>query len=586
MTGKVGAYKMDQSGMGHQGLEEQIVANFRGVTLEELDKHMGNADAGIIRTYLGWMQEQLNDWDLSDSAFLRPQIESWCASLRLHGADNQGIFDAFGTWMQNEIHKDPSCARRFLVAEQELHDTLFPRQSSEQASSEIEQGRADVITVRENKIIDISSGGEDSDLEILGWKSLNDTHNAAKTVDNTSTASPYSNANDQEYQLFHGAADGGPIPHSSKKGTKARKNSDSSRSRAPLHENYVCHRCNEKGEFESFSHMLSPEVDRTGIPTGHHLESCPTNLDPSYDRPPPPGYICYCCGAESKHPRTLCPENTMPTSLTQQRIRAGVDTGKSATYMGLDGYHPAYSKSRKRTRQPPPDVDVNYIHEERRALLERLIDDEHHSKPNNNTDSYRGNHYSPPPAKRSRRGASEKQLDRQGDTGQRGQRGFHKPRKFRGRSPLSSNNRKGPTELLVRHSSEMDGRLSYWDDIYGDAAIPDSPTSSSKRLVASDLWRADNAASENPERAIQLLWPEADASWVSDMVSLDVDNFFAELDGFMENRTAPSKTDSDQAHLADAEDMLENARDGHPDAKDEGSVVEVKANKSRRQGTS
>ncbi|KAK7748996.1 hypothetical protein SLS53_001022 [Cytospora paraplurivora] len=249
------------------------------------------------------------------------------------------------------------------------------------------------------------------------------------------------------------------------------------------------------------------------------------------------------------------------------RIRAGVDTGLPATSMGLDGYHPAYSEPRKRTREPSRDVDATYIHEERRALLEHLDDDEHHSKPYDNADSYRGNHSTLPPAKRSRRGMSEKQLDRQSDHGQRGQRGLQAPRKSRGRSPLSSNNRKGSTELFVHHSSEKDGRLSYWDDSYGDANIPDSPTSSSKRLVASDFWRPDNAASDNPEAAVQLLWPEADASWVSGMSSFDIDNFFAEMDAFMENRTA-------------------NATDAHTDAKGSGSVVEVRIHKSRRQETS
>ncbi|ROW14529.1 hypothetical protein VPNG_03118 [Cytospora leucostoma] len=545
---------MNQGEMGHKGLKKQGVVDFRGVTLEELDKYAENEDATVIRTYLGWLQEHLNDWDLSDSASLRPQIDSWCASLRLHGADNQGIFDAFGTWSKDEIHKDPTCARRLGFAEQELHDTLFPRQSSEQASSEIEHGRVDAITVRENKIIDISSGGEDSDLEILAWTNLNDTPNAAKALYNTNTTNPHSIADNQETQLLDEGADGGHNPHARMRGTKARKNSTSSRSRGPVPINYVCYRCNRKGEIESFSHLLSPEVDQAKLPTGHHLESCPTNLDPSYDTPPPLG--------------------------------AGVDTGQLATSMGLDGYHPAYIESRKRTREPFRDVDATYIHEDRRALLERLEDDEHHSKPYNNADKYRGSHYSPPLAKRSRRGMSEKQLDRQSDRGQRGQRGFQEPRKSRGRSPLSSNNRKGSTELFVRYSSERDGRLSYWDDSYGDTNIPDSPTFSSKRLVATDFWRPDNTASDKPEAAMQLLWPEADASWVSDMVSFDVDNFFAELDGFMENGIAPSKTDSDRAHCADAEDMLKNATDGHPDAKGSGSVIEVRVNKSRRQGTS
>lgn len=49
---------------------------------------------------------------------------------------------------------------------------------------------------------------------------------------------------------------------------------------------------------------------------------CPTNLDDSFDIPPPPGYTCKLCGVRGQHYNTLCPLNREKTSLTQQRRNA------------------------------------------------------------------------------------------------------------------------------------------------------------------------------------------------------------------------------------------------------------------------
>ncbi|KUI68115.1 hypothetical protein VM1G_04029 [Cytospora mali] len=500
---------MEKGGIGQQGLKEVGNDNFRCITLKELDKCVRSHGQDVLNTYLGWLQEQLNDWDLSDPAVLRPQIDSWCASLRFHGLDDQNIFDAFTVWKTKEIETDASNARRFLVTEEELRDVLSLKQAIEQSSPEVKRGKSDVIAVKYEKSIDLSSGTENSEVEFLGGKSPFKKHNTAKTVNNTNAESMRSTAANQDNQPMHRDAYGD---------RNASTNSSRSKNRPG----------NRQGK-------------------GHHVEDCPTNLDPSYDQIPEHGYKCYCCGAQRQHLTTLCPGNRNPQSLTQQRIRAGITTDEPSASMVSDHYRPTYSKPHKRERELSEDVDANYIHEDRRALMKLDEDDlinpnrcalserpahrRQSPQPDMKTGSNRGSHYSPPLSKR-RRMRNERQLERQREKIRRSSQKSVKPS---GQSQSSGKDHEDLTGLLpqvIHHNSEKDGRLSPWDE--GDAGLDLSNLylySSKKRPLDSDFCESDS-----PEAALQLLFSDADSLWVSDMVNFNVDKFFDELDVFMENR--------------------------------------------------
>jgi hypothetical protein len=62
----------------------------------------------------------------------------------------------------------------------------------------------------------------------------------------------------------------------------------------------------------------------TDSSAGHHLQVCPTNMDPSYDQPPDKFYICAVCSARGDHYKSLCPKNADPYCLTQKRKAAGI----------------------------------------------------------------------------------------------------------------------------------------------------------------------------------------------------------------------------------------------------------------------
>ncbi|KAL2060965.1 hypothetical protein VTL71DRAFT_9017 [Oculimacula yallundae] len=68
---------------------------------------------------------------------------------------------------------------------------------------------------------------------------------------------------------------------------------------------YICNRCGKKG---------------------HHLQVCPTNLDPAYDRPPPSNYQCEICHVKGEHWKSLCPKNSDPYSIIQKRMAKGINT--------------------------------------------------------------------------------------------------------------------------------------------------------------------------------------------------------------------------------------------------------------------
>ncbi|KAK7742456.1 hypothetical protein SLS63_000020 [Diaporthe eres] len=400
---------MQQADMGRDsnGLGGEVL---RGISLQELDKRaQGHED--LVSLYLGWLQEHLNDWDLSDSAAFRPQIESWYASLRFHGYDDQRIRDAFTAWMSKQIQNDASCARRFLVVQEELLLILGGNQTIQPRDLGMDQGIAGVITIKEDKIIDVSSGDGDSDVEFLGWKRPDNMRSTSKSARHTFP--PLTGAN-KETQHMQGTETLGP---------------------------------------------------NDGLKDSHFKEQCPTNLDPSLDPKPTGGYQCYCCGAKEKHLTTLCPLNENPNSLTQQRIKAGVALSDSSPPpRGADNYRPRKSKKTStRTMDNAP------TYENRRALGHFEDDDDNRMDP--------------------ARRALLKRDDR-------------------------------------RRSG--DGRLSYWDDGYNDVKMSSTLFSEESRRSVPAMHQPSNSL----EAEIQRLYPDADAAWICEMASFDVDDFFRRLEDY------------------------------------------------------
>lgn len=57
------------------------------------------------------------------------------------------------------------------------------------------------------------------------------------------------------------------------------------------------------------------------------MQACPTNLNPAYDKAPGETYTCTVCHVSGDHYRSICPHNTDPFSITQQRRMAFIAAG-------------------------------------------------------------------------------------------------------------------------------------------------------------------------------------------------------------------------------------------------------------------
>ena len=68
------------------------------------------------------------------------------------------------------------------------------------------------------------------------------------------------------------------------------------------------------------------EADADLFESGHFLQVCPTNLDPTFDLPPNKTYQCPICRKWGKHYSSLCPMNEDPFSIIQKRKALGIVT--------------------------------------------------------------------------------------------------------------------------------------------------------------------------------------------------------------------------------------------------------------------
>lgn len=176
-------------------------------------------------------------------------------------------------------------------------------------------------------------------------------------------------------------------------------------------------------------------------------------------------------------------------------------------------------------------------HENRRALSHFEDDDDHRMDParrallgrgdrgrsspqsDDRTKRKERSHYSPPREKRNRRSSIEESHRKK-----RTRRWRERPR---GDSQSSQSEREESAELLPRvgHHNSGDGRLSYWDDSYNDVKTSSTLFSEESRRSMPTMHQP----SDSLEAEIQRLYPDADAGWICEMASFDVDEFFRGL---------------------------------------------------------
>ncbi|QSZ33624.1 hypothetical protein DSL72_005192 [Monilinia vaccinii-corymbosi] len=109
---------------------------------------------------------------------------------------------------------------------------------------------------------------------------------------------------------------------------------------------YICNRCGKNG---------------------HLVKSCPTNMDPTFDKRPPKSYKCCICNEFGKHWFGLCPKNKDTDSITQRRLAAGIEA--PAQHRGID---------RRDTHKPK--LDGTSMLNEKYKIRERESKHQHREK--------------------------------------------------------------------------------------------------------------------------------------------------------------------------------------------------------------
>ncbi|CZT00940.1 uncharacterized protein RCO7_02859 [Rhynchosporium graminicola] len=116
-----------------------------------------------------------------------------------------------------------------------------------------------------------------------------------------------------------------------KKKQRIKKHVDKTKFDGPPPPSYTCNRCGK---------------------TGHHLQVCPTNLDPSYDSPPGENYQCEICHKKGEHWKSLCPQNSDPFSIIQKRKARGIIPPEN----GSNSKHDDCEKGTKTQRERESDT--------------------------------------------------------------------------------------------------------------------------------------------------------------------------------------------------------------------------------------
>lgn len=110
------------------------------------------------------------------------------------------------------------------------------------------------------------------------------------------------------------------------------------------------------------------------------MQVCPTNLNPAFDKAPGDTYTCTICHLQGGHFRSLCPYNSEPLSLTQQRgigkveavydskavynnVLANQMTANAGTglYAGYNHHVNQYGVSQVSNRHPNPWNDPGFM---------------------------------------------------------------------------------------------------------------------------------------------------------------------------------------------------------------------------------
>ncbi|KAL7627827.1 hypothetical protein AAE478_002022 [Parahypoxylon ruwenzoriense] len=354
----------------HPSLDALGIEDLDGLTSKELEDkiHCANPDKlpryAVLQLLMGWLHEQIRK-DIHEKSLLSDFV-----GLLLNGDkvqrepfDESEVDKAFKEWQIKNAAEYTANQRIYQMVELEIHELfrqakrgLDPQHDSPslELPSPVEEEGEDPLAPLDQPI-DAHGLRDASKIE---WRSLRLLGGRQKTGANEvplgkpkrvrgidkPEATEIKDENDEGASTKRLAKDAIPIEQTMKLNLRDYDSAETPEA--------VVKDSPDKIPISMFSHSppkgyVCKRCDRPG----HWIQLCPTNLDPSWDKPPAPNYRCEICGAKGEHFATLCPQNKKEVSLTRQRQRAA---GRSRTPTRDDGRHYRGRRSplRRRSRSP------------------------------------------------------------------------------------------------------------------------------------------------------------------------------------------------------------------------------------------
>ncbi|KAI1877421.1 hypothetical protein JX265_003429 [Neoarthrinium moseri] len=410
-----------------RSLEALAIKRLDSTALSELedriDRHVGTVISRdqALHTYLGWLREQL----VQDTFYQQESlVKDWIDSLRNRGYEQELIFRFFKDWQRREAQNDPLTRRRFLLIEENMRAVLEEPQQGinpephlaqpSHRPSQKENRRPHPAEPAERKK-PAKSRKERSNRQRTGANEIpvsgprrtgiSSSHEVIVIHDSPSEPDRFPTTTDRTPPV-HGDAVATQPPYDPDElmitretiwldTTPEKVRTPSDQAEAPQsRENYM-------------TAFKTGALDQR--PPGHWVNFCPTNLDPRFDVPPDPKYLCKYCGRRGVHFATLCPHNKNDWSLTQQRKKSNIQAPTKSLKVAGDSYRPGESSGSRRRHAEPrfqsrlrENRSRSPIDRDRQALREPRSpspfgDDRHHRRSYKDGiklyDEYRPAHY-------------------------------------------------------------------------------------------------------------------------------------------------------------------------------------------------
>lgn len=253
------------------------VSTLQGVTIKALDNALQNRDDWALDGFFLWLHDQLGVWSRPEPDVYQPKIQSFYDRLRNRHQDDKRIIEYFQLWKSIQPKIDPSIQPRVTLVEYLVQKCYYRRkkragipsshppvrQSPDPAMDrpsaklpdkpmlsvhtfpeKAHSKREYIATMRKREVVENSSGGEDSEVELLGTKTRNDRAGHKMRQNETKPSFPSSPVSKGAQKIVDVSYKGDHPPFA----TDTRGSRNENKVDTPNKSQYICNRCHKPGK--------------------------------------------------------------------------------------------------------------------------------------------------------------------------------------------------------------------------------------------------------------------------------------------------------------------------------------------------